>query len=100
MKDKEWETTTSSQLNEDGFTITTIDNPDDTSWKLGTNDTISVNNNYSVIIQPPLTVGKYIMNEHLHFHFEKKPNWFHRKMTYLLLGWKWEDSSSKVLLTD
>jgi len=39
----------------------------------------------------PKEVGKYKVNGELHFHFTHRPNWFHRKMTRLLLGWKWED---------
>jgi hypothetical protein len=40
---------------------------------------------------PPPSVGEYQILGHLSFHFPKKPNWFHRMMTRLLLGWVWID---------
>jgi len=87
MKDKQWETTTSSELNEEGFTITTTD--DKGLWEI--NEDVSLVE-YTTTYTPPKNAGWYIINEHLHFIFEKKPNWFHRKMTYLLLGWDWVDN--------
>lgn len=39
--------------------------------------------------------GYYIISKDLTIIFSivkiKKPNWFHRKMTKLLLDWEWED---------
>lgn len=29
----------------------------------------------------------------LQIYFTKKPNWFHRMMTKILLGWEWFDKS-------
>lgn len=43
------------------------------------------------VFKPIKYVGNYVINDVLHFSFQKKPNWFHRKMTRLLLGWKWVD---------
>jgi hypothetical protein len=87
MKDKEWETTTSSQLKEEGFTITTTDDVDLTPhWDIN-KDVSWVGSVFTV----PKTIGKYTINRELHFHFAHKPNWFHRTMTRLLLGWEWKD---------
>lgn len=36
--------------------------------------------------------GYYKINKGLHIEFTRKPNWFHRFMTKLLLGWQWEDN--------
>jgi hypothetical protein len=89
MKDKEWETTTSSELNEEGFTSITTDDVDLTGhWEINAGAGLV---GYTTTFTPPKNAGWYIINEHLHFIFEKKPNWFHRKMTYLLLGWEWVD---------
>ena len=41
---------------------------------------------------PPPPAGSYMLGEHMFFNLPKKPNWFHRKMTQLLLGWKWIDN--------
>jgi hypothetical protein len=35
--------------------------------------------------------GYYVINDGLRVQFKQKPNWFHRIMTKLLLGWKWVD---------
>jgi hypothetical protein len=88
MKDKEWETTTSSELNEEGFTITTTGDNLLGLWETNADVTLM---EYTTIYTPSKNAGWYNINEHLKFIFEKKPNWFHRKMTYLLLGWKWVD---------
>tara|TARA_R110000787_G_C13381274_1_gene441838 strand:+ start:518 stop:721 length:204 start_codon:yes stop_codon:yes gene_type:complete len=41
----------------------------------------------------PKYVGKWEMGKGNKFYFFtlKKPNWFHRKMTHLILGWVWHD---------
>ena len=38
-------------------------------------------------------VGYYCLGGKMGFcvAFEKKPNWFHRTMMKVCLGWKWED---------
>jgi hypothetical protein len=43
----------------------------------------------------PKYVGSYRIGENygLSISFEKKPNWFHRKMMKLCLGWEWRDGS-------
>ena len=44
-----------------------------------------------------LTLPKYVgeweigKGNRLYFSTLKKPNWFHRKMTQLILGWIWHD---------
>ena len=40
---------------------------------------------------PPPPVGSYEIGKKVFVLFTKKPNWFHRKMTRILLGWKWVD---------
>lgn len=40
---------------------------------------------------PPQPVGNYKVDQYLGFTLIKKPNWFHRKMVELILGWKWEE---------
>lgn len=49
----------------------------------------TIHNEYRLNL--PKHVGKYCINNEFHIHFTKKPSWFHRKMTKLLLGWVWED---------
>ena len=41
----------------------------------------------------PKYVGKWEIGKGsgLYFSTLKKPNWFHRKMTQLILGWIWHD---------
>lgn len=41
--------------------------------------------------QGPEYVGEYIINNNFYVAFTNKPNWFHRTMTKMLLGWKWKD---------
>ena len=43
----------------------------------------------------PKYVGKWEIGKgnRLYFSTLKKPNWFHRKMTQLILGWIWHDNS-------
>lgn len=36
-------------------------------------------------------VGHYAITPSLVFVMYERPNWFHRSMTRLLLGWKWAD---------
>lgn len=44
-------------------------------------------------IKIPKKIGKYCIGAGDGFciHFEKKPNWLHRKCMKLFLGWKWND---------
>lgn len=37
-------------------------------------------------------VGCWRISGDFHVHVSEKPNWFHRKMTKLLLGWVWIDT--------
>lgn len=43
----------------------------------------------------PKYVGMYCLGDKasLCILFEKKPNWFHRKMMKMCLGWKWTDTT-------
>ena len=48
------------------------------------------------ILTSPQDVGKYWLgNKQLCIHFTTKPNWFHRTMMNVCLGWKWIDISKK-----
>lgn len=43
------------------------------------------------LIQTYKTVGCYRLEPYgCGFEMMKKPNWFHRLMVYLILGWRWE----------
>ena len=46
---------------------------------------------YLFYSRPP-TAGAWVISETLHVEVTKKPNWFHKKMTKLLLGWEWQDA--------
>jgi hypothetical protein len=35
--------------------------------------------------------GKWIITQSLQIRVTAKPNWLHRKMARLLLGWEWEE---------
>jgi len=50
-------------------------------------------------IKLPKKVGKYCIGAGDGFciHFEKKPNWLHRKCMKLFLGWTWTDYENKSL---
>ena len=45
----------------------------------------------------PKYVGMYCLGDKasLCIAFEKKPNWFHRTMMKVCLGWKWIDITKK-----
>lgn len=49
------------------------------------------------LVSPPREVGGYDITGgdgksfSIMFMMRKKPNWFHRKMTRLFLGWSWVD---------
>ena len=45
------------------------------------------------ILENPKWAGCYQIGgkQGLSIHFTKKPNWFHRKMMYICLGWEWID---------
>ena len=49
---------------------------------------------HSTITSPNYVGGYKIGNgvSTLQFNFTTKPNWFHRKMMKLCLGWEWVDS--------
>lgn len=49
------------------------------------------------IVTSPQDVGMYCLGDKasLCIMFEKKPNWFHRKMMKMCLGWKWTDTTKK-----
>jgi len=44
-------------------------------------------------INLPKYVGSWEVGKGSGFYFStfKKPNWFHRKITHLILGWVWND---------
>ena len=46
-------------------------------------------------IQTPTFVGRYILGGEygLKIGFTYKPNWFHRTMMKLCLGWEWIDNT-------
>ena len=35
--------------------------------------------------------GCWVISSSFRIEVKAKPNWFHRQMARLLLGWKWED---------
>jgi hypothetical protein len=47
-----------------------------------------------------ISLPKYVGNweigkgSGIYFSTLKKPNWFHRKMTHLILGWVWHDNTT------
>ena len=43
------------------------------------------------IFSPPPVVGYICLSPNFKIEMTKRPNWFHRKMMYLALGWVWED---------
>lgn len=47
-------------------------------------------------ISPPEYVGGYIIGKldtgYIQFNLTYKPNWFHRQMMKLCLGWYWFDA--------
>ena len=43
-------------------------------------------------LEMPKFVGQWLITPNFKVSLEKKPNWFHRKMTKLLLGWTWRDT--------
>lgn len=59
---------------------------------------IKLENNFNGITTSysfPKYVGGYRMGDPpftVQFNFTKKPNWFHRKMMNLCLGWEWVDA--------
>ena len=40
----------------------------------------------------PTYVGQWKITPNFKVSSEKRPNWLHRVMTKLLLGWTWEDT--------
>ncbi len=48
-----------------------------------------------IVIRPhvefDIYVGKWVITKSLHIHVTAKPNWLHRSMARLLLGWEWEE---------
>ena len=53
-----------------------------------------VQNNASFVFKPSKYVGCYCLGGKNGFciSFEKKPNWFHRTMMRVCLGWIWTDN--------
>ena len=48
------------------------------------------------IVTSPKDVGMYCLGDkQLCIHFRTKPNWFHRTMMKVCLGWKWIDITKK-----
>lgn len=43
-------------------------------------------------VQLPKTAGCWRISGDFRVHVSERPNWFHRRMTKLLLGWTWQDS--------
>ena len=43
-------------------------------------------------VQLHKTVGCWRISGDFHVYVSERPNWFHRRMTKLLLGWTWQDS--------
>ncbi len=54
---------------------------------------VGTGSSYAFSVIPP-KVGYYQIggNYGLSIAFSKKPNWFHRKMMALCLGWEWIDN--------
>jgi hypothetical protein len=48
-----------------------------------------------IVIRPhvefDIHVGKWVITKSLYIHVVVKPNWLHRSMARLLLGWEWEE---------
>jgi len=44
----------------------------------------------------PIYVGSWEIGKGSGIYFStlKKPNWFHRKMIHLILGWVWHDNTT------
>lgn len=60
------------------------------SMKFST-DAISVDDGFMQSVQLPKYKGYWKLSEAVHFHMTKRPNWFNRIMTKLLIGWDWVD---------
>lgn len=58
--------------------------------------TVPIEQPSSFVFIPSKTyVGHYCLgNKALCIAFEKKPNWFHRTMMKVCLGWKWIDTKN------
>ena len=56
-------------------------------------DRVAQNNASFTFIPSKTFVGRYCLGGDTKFciAFEKKPNWFHRTMMKVCLGWKWEN---------
>jgi len=46
---------------------------------------------YQKVIKKQKQVGSYKIGKSFHVFFEKKPNWIHRFLSRVLLGWEWQD---------
>lgn len=51
---------------------------------------IKTANLYQPIIRK--SVGWYKIGDGIYYGLYTKPNWFHRKMVRIILGWIWEDN--------
>lgn len=46
----------------------------------------------SYTISLPKHVGYWVISGSFNIHVVKRPNWLHRRMAEVLLGWTWKDS--------
>ena len=76
MKDKEFENQLESEIQDD-------------KWSIFEPSYLKVNT-----INLPTYVGRYEIGKDTGTWFSllKKPNWFHRTMVRLILGWIWKDN--------
>lgn len=44
-----------------------------------------------IIVGPPAPAGYFKVTDHFSIQSIKRPNWLHRKMARLLLGWEWRE---------
>jgi hypothetical protein len=102
MKDKEWETAdvdlTYYSSETDNIVITgeagqmgNLTLTPHVTVSNASNKLIVDSSNPTYTLTIPTIVGRYVISEGLHFTFTRKPNWFHRIMVRLLLGWEWQD---------
>lgn len=46
---------------------------------------------YTIKSLLPRYEGCYSIGESFHVYLTKRPMWLHRKMVFIILGWKWKD---------
>ena len=54
-----------------------------------------ISDSFVKISSPPPSAGSFKFGGNCFFHAAVKPNWFHRKMVLLLLGWEWVDGAMR-----